>query len=747
MKGLRLPKELPPWREVVANAERESWFPLCFDRGIAAHAVAMDELMAAGEVMNVHDTIDAQLADLIKTRNPSSNFSADELAERVAAHLGGVSAQDYGRWAYFPWSRRLVHLLPPSEFREVRSDRNRNKITKTEQAKLGRLKIALAGLSVGNAIANTLALEGVFGELRMADFDTLDLSNMNRIRCAVHHIGLNKAIIGARQIFEQDPYANLVLFTDGVTADNLGEFLDGADLCLDECDNMYIKVKLREEARARKMAVVMETSDRGMLDVERFDLEPDRPILHGLLGGLTAADVPKMSPPERMDLMLRILGVTTISARIAASLLEFGRSLRGLSQLGSDVVLGGASTTIVVRRFGLGLPLNSGRTYLDISEHLAEIHAPTSRGDDLAAAGRHRELVLMRKLVEAAVQAPSHGNRQPWRFHYRDRTLSVYHDPERTGGIGDEYGRQVACTAIGAAIENISIVAATHGHDLEVELFPVARDALRVADLRLTPRASGPHVDPLGEQIAQRMTNRRLSPTRTPLTPVHAQVLTAAAREGGARLQICSEKQALDTLAGILGEARRLQLLSPVMHAELMHSLRWSSAEVEQSRDGMSLESYAVSLSESATLQLIRSYQVAKLLRDVDGGASLSDGTSQAIAGAAGVCLLTVQGTDARAFVAGGRAMQQVWLTATALGLAVHPMNGLLGLLARVERHNGAGLDKHEIRAAVELRDQFTRCFTTSLSHAEIILLRLSYATPTALRSPRRDINDVFTAD
>jgi hypothetical protein len=115
---------------------------------------------------------------------------------------------------------------------------------------------------------------------------------------------------------------------------------------------------------------------------------------------------------------------------------------------------------------------------------------------------------------------------------------------------------------------------------------------------------------------------------------VHAQVLSAAAREGGARLQICSEKQALDTLAGILGEARRLQLLSPVMHAELMQSLRWSSAEVEQSRDGMSLESYAVSLSEAASLQLIRSYQVAKLLRDVDGGASLSDGTSQAIAGA-----------------------------------------------------------------------------------------------------------------
>ena len=30
----------------------------------------------------------------------------------------------------------------------------------------------------------------------------------------------------------------------------------------------------------------MATSDRGLVDVERFDLEPHRPILHGLLGDL-----------------------------------------------------------------------------------------------------------------------------------------------------------------------------------------------------------------------------------------------------------------------------------------------------------------------------------------------------------------------------------------------------------------------------------------------------------------------------
>ncbi len=744
MKALRVPTELPPWRPIVASAEREAWFPLCIDRSIAGHAAAMDELMAAGEVVHVHDTIDAQLADLIKSRNPSSNFSDAEIAERVSTHLGGASVSDYGRWLFFPWSKRIVHLLPPAEFAEVRSDRNRNKITKAEQAKLGRLKLALAGLSVGNAIANTLALEGVFGELRMADFDTLDLSNMNRIRCAVHDIGTNKAIIGARQIFEQNPYANLVLFTDGVTAENMGEFLDGADLCLDECDSMYIKLKLREEARARKIPVVMETSDRGMLDIERFDLEPNRPILHGLLGGLSADDVLKMPPPARLGIILRIVGTTTMSSRAAASLLEFGRTLRGLSQLGSDVTLGGATTTAVVRRFGLGLPLASGRIFVDVSSMLTDIQPPESTAGPDARADEQREAAAARKLVEAAVLAPSFGNQQPWRFAYRERVLSVHHDTARTGGPNDEHGRQMACIAIGAAIENIHVAAGARGRSVTVELFPDTRHPTHVASLHLAPRPGGAVADPLLEQIGQRMTNRRHG-TRTHLSPVHTQVLTSAAREGGAKLQLCSDRPTIDALAGILGEAERLRLMSPVLHAELMQSLRWSPAEVEQTRDGMSLETYASSPADGAALQLVRSHQVARLLRDVGGGSGLTAGVSQALASSAAVGLLTVHGTDPSAFVAGGRVMQQVWLTTSALGLALHPINTLISMLARVERYHGAGLDKHEMRAIIDLREQFTRFFSVSLSDAEILLFRLSHAEPSPQRSLRRDVSDVFT--
>jgi molybdopterin/thiamine biosynthesis adenylyltransferase/nitroreductase len=741
---LRVPTGLPPWREVMKSAERESWHPLCFDRRDPTHLRAMEELMASGEVQFIHDLIDAQIADLIRTRNPHANFSDAEQAERVTAHMGETAAQDYGRWLFFPWSKHLVHLLGPEEFFEVRSDRNRNKITREEQVRLGQLRVALAGLSVGNAIANTLALEGVFGELRLADFDVLDLSNMNRIRCAVHQIGINKAIIAARQIFEQNPYANLVLFTAGVTPDNLDEFLDGVDLVLDECDSMYIKIKLREAARARKLPVIMETSDRGMLDIERFDLEPDRPILHGVLGGMSSDDLLKLPPAARLGVVLRIVDSNTMSTRAAASLLELGRTLRAFSQLGSDVTLGGATTTAAVRRFGLGLPLASGRVFVDVSAQLADVPPLAAAPWRDPEAVRQIEVAAVRKLVEAAVRAPSFGNSQPWRFVYRGGALYVHHDPARTGGPNDELGRQMAHIAIGAALENMDIVAGAGGQSTAMVLFPTPGDPTLVAELRLSPRPGGAQQDPLVEEIGRRMTNRRPG-IRPHLTPVHAQVLASAARERGAKLQLCNERQVLDGLTQVLTDAERLRMLCPVLHAELMQSLRWTLAEAEQTRDGMPVESYATSPADVAILQLARSPQVARLLRDVGGGTGLAATVAPTIASSAAVGLLTIPGTDPAAFVRGGRAMQQMWLTASALGLALHPINTLVAMFARVERHAGAGLDPQEVAAVVELRERFSQFFTVSMSDAEVLLFRLSYTDGAPERSMRRDIDDAFS--
>ena len=142
--------------------------------------------------------------------------------------------------------------------------------------------------------------------------------------------------------------------TEGITPRQpRHSFLDGLDLVIEECDSLDVKLLVREAARERRIPVLMETSDRGVLDVERFDLEPDRPVFHGLLAGLHSSDLAGLSIQEKAPYVLRILGAADVTSRGAASLLEVGQTITGWPQLGSEVTLGAATAAAAVRRIGL----------------------------------------------------------------------------------------------------------------------------------------------------------------------------------------------------------------------------------------------------------------------------------------------------------------------------------------------------------------------------------------------------------
>ena len=171
----------------------------------------------------------------------------EQLAEMKPAPAPSLE-EEAQRWVYYPWRRAVVRLLGPRSFTTLRLDRNRNKITRAEQSRQRRLRIGVVGLSAGHSIAHVLAMEGLAGELRVADFDTLELSNLNRIPGSVLDLGVNKAVVAARRIGEIDPYLRVVTVPEGITPENLGGFLDGLDLVIEECDSLDVKMLVREEA-------------------------------------------------------------------------------------------------------------------------------------------------------------------------------------------------------------------------------------------------------------------------------------------------------------------------------------------------------------------------------------------------------------------------------------------------------------------------------------------------------------------
>jgi len=330
------------------------------------HWARYQDLEAKGAL--IFNTLLAQQVDFIKIQNPREPF-VHNTQQEILAH---GSFKGRGWAVFYPWANALVHCLGEDEFIAVRTSRNRNKITAQEQATLRNKKVGIVGLSVGHSAALTLALERVGGFFRLADFDTIDLSNLNRIQTPLWNIGQNKCVVAARDMWERDPFLDIRIFPTGATADTLEDFLLGQgklDLVVEECDSMEAKLRVRYGARKHGIPVVMERSDQGLLDVERFDLEPNRPLLHGRFQEFPLEDLPTMGEAQKKDLFFQMARANSLSPRMAASMAEVGKTIRTWPQLASAIALGGASVTEAARRILLGQPLASGEYFIDFDKH------------------------------------------------------------------------------------------------------------------------------------------------------------------------------------------------------------------------------------------------------------------------------------------------------------------------------------------------------------------------------------------
>jgi hypothetical protein len=172
-----------------------------------------------------------------------------------------------------------------------------------------------------------------------------------------------------------DPFLKVICFFNGLNEENMDSFFTDngkLDLLVDECDGLDIKILARFKARELRIPVIMDTSDRGMLDVERFDLEPNRPLLHGTIENVDPQNIKNLSTEDKIPVMLQMLGVENISLRAKASMIEVEQTINTWPQLASSVALGGAVGADVSRRILLDQYHDSGRYYIDLEELIAD---------------------------------------------------------------------------------------------------------------------------------------------------------------------------------------------------------------------------------------------------------------------------------------------------------------------------------------------------------------------------------------
>jgi len=184
-------------------------------------------------------------------------------------------------------------------------------------------------------------------------------------------VGINKAIAVARQIYELNPYVSLDVFSDGLNAGNMDEILSGVDIVIEEMDDLFWKLKIREKARTLGIPVIMGTDngDGIIVDIERFDMNNSYPLLHGKIRDLQSSDCRKIDPKDLPRIYAKVAGASLAVPRMLTSVAEVGKTLYSWPQLGTAANLCGTVITYLARSIVLGdTSIKSGRYQVDLDK-------------------------------------------------------------------------------------------------------------------------------------------------------------------------------------------------------------------------------------------------------------------------------------------------------------------------------------------------------------------------------------------
>lgn len=750
----------------------EEYCPLILRLSNTNDKISFDKLIESDAAIIIMNELDGQLRELIKSLNPSLKIKNEEYPLLVEKHLAGQNAYEYGAWVFYPWNKRLIHILDEAEFVEVRTNRNRYKITREEQQALGNKKIGIIGLSVGQSIALTLAMERTCGELRLADFDTVELSNLNRIRTGLQNLGLRKTVIAAREISEIDPFLRVKIFSEGLTKENIDAyFQDGGclDLLVEVCDGLDIKILSRFKARELKVPVVMDTNDRGMLDVERFDLEPERPILHGLAGDLDPSKISGLSNEEKIPYILKMIGADTISTRLKASMLEVEQSINTWPQLASSVALGGAITTEVCRNIFLDQFHDSGRYYIDISEIIKDkpaietvplpgaattgyVEPPILTQQDLKLiAGKYRSpntpgVVTpdeLQQLITAASVAPSGGNAQPWKFLYQDNNLFIFHDEFYSYSLLD-FNKLGSYIAFGAMIENIELTAASLTLSVTTVSFPLKDDNRLIAVIYFSRKFTDSPFLYLAPVIGKRLTNRNVSERKLLCKEDSAALQVITATVPGASLQLFDTEESLKEFDEMLTNTERLRFLHPQGHYDtFVRELRFTKEETETSADGLDVNTLNLKQSDIAALSIAKDPTAISFLHALNKGSGFKKISSKNILSASSIGVISMDGDSPAHYLQAGRALERVWLEANFRSIAFQPISQIVFMLDLLKSAPYRHFNRYEQNELAKIQESFSRIVKPGIRFP-VFVFRVCYADAPKTRSLRRPLGEMF---
>lgn len=566
--------------------------------------------------------------------------------------------------------------------------RNLGWVTEAEQAILRAKRIAIAGLGgVGGSHVLTLTRLGI-GAFNIADFDTFDLPNFNRqAGASLRHLGRPKAEVLAELARDINPELELRSFPQGVNCDNLDAFLDGVDLYVDSLDFFAVET--------RRM-VFAACAERGIPAITAAPLGMGTAFLAFMPGQMTFEEYFRMEgQPESEQLLRFLVGLSPAMLQLTY-LAEKGRvNLEGhegpSTAMACDLCAGVACANalkILLNRGDvvaapMGLHFDAYRNRLKKTWRPWGINNPVQRlmlmiarrsltpappiGTDPAPPQTPIERIL-----DLARWAPSGDNEQPWRFEFVDDGHFIVHAHDTRDWCVYDLDGRASQIAVGALLETIAIAASAEGLQATFARRSDAPEEKPLIDVHLQ-RAAEPVQHKLLPFVKARVTQRRPFSTR-PLTDAQKKALEASVGVGHRVLWIEGPRKRWQ-MAKLLFRSAYIRLTTREAWEVHRRNIEWG-AQFSEDRlpdqaigvDAVTLKIMKWVLQRWERVQFMNRYLAGtwppRLQMDLLPGYRC----------AAHFLIVADKPLEAiDDYIAGGRAVQRFWLTATSLALQFQP--------------------------------------------------------------------------
>ena len=338
------------------------------------------------------------------------------------------------------------------------------------------------------------------------------------------------------------------------------------------------------------------------------------------------------------------------------------------------------------------------------------------------------------KMIEAAIQAPSGENCQPWKFEIVNNKINIFNVPERDQSLYN-FDQRGSLVAHGAAIKNIIISASELGYKTNIDIFPNKSDANLIATVSLIK--SMPVREPLYEYIFKRTTNRK---------PYQATVLTEDQKKyifgietfaSDIKIKFTDDLKKIDDLSNTINLNEQIIFENKHLHDFFFDHIRWTDEESESIRNGFYIKTLELKPPQIKAMNLFKNWRILNLFNRVLGvSKKIAADNAKTYKSSAVMGVIIIPKSDAINFVKAGMLFEQIWLRVTKLGLSLQPVTGVLFLMQKILSGRTQEFTTVQINLIKDAYQKIKNIFDVTEGDIALLFRIGEGGTPSA-RSPR----------